>query len=125
MPLSTDPYALSGRTRFFRAAKKHFHKVGVLKGGVSSEADISLKSGTAVAKGLRDAGYEVVETHVRRRALDLAEPVEAVFVALHGDFGEDGQVQALLESVSLVYCGAGPAASAVGMDKTLFKRICG
>ncbi len=44
---------------------------------------------------------------------------------MHGSFGEDGQVQALLESAGLTYCGAGPAASAVGMDKTLFKRICG
>ena len=48
-----------------------------------------------------------------------------VFPALHGPFGEDGQVQALLESVGLIYCGAGPAASAIGMDKTLFKRVCG
>jgi D-alanine-D-alanine ligase len=48
-----------------------------------------------------------------------------VFPALHGPFGEDGQVQALLESAGLVYCGSGTAASALGMDKTLFKRICG
>lgn len=48
-----------------------------------------------------------------------------VFPAMHGPFGEDGGVQALLEAVDLVYCGSGPAASAVGMDKTLFKRICG
>ncbi len=48
-----------------------------------------------------------------------------VFPALHGPFGEDGQVQSLLESAGLVYCGAGPAASAVGMDKTLFKRVVG
>ncbi len=103
--------------------KKHFHKVGVLKGGVSSEADISLKSGTAVAKGLRDAGYEVVETHVRRRALDLAEPVEAVFVALHGEFGEDGQIQQLLEARGIPYTGSGPAASHTAMDKRLSKKV--
>jgi D-alanine-D-alanine ligase len=47
-----------------------------------------------------------------------------VFPAIHGTFGEDGQVQSLLESAGLTYCGAGPAASAVGMDKTLFKRVC-
>ncbi len=47
-----------------------------------------------------------------------------VFPALHGPFGEDGTVQALVASVGLACCGAGPAASAVGMDKTLFKRIC-
>jgi len=53
------------------------------------------------------------------------EPRPVVFPALHGPFGEDGQVQSLLESAGLVYCGAGPAASAVGMDKSLFKRVCG
>jgi D-alanine-D-alanine ligase len=61
-------------------------------------------------------------------ALDIiaaASPGPVVFPAMHGPFGEDGQVQSLLESAGLTYCGAGPAASAVGMDKTLFKRICG
>ena len=48
-----------------------------------------------------------------------------VFPAIHGPFGEDGQLQSLLESVGLVYCGSGPAASAVGMDKSIFKRVCG
>ena len=47
-----------------------------------------------------------------------------VFPALHGPFGEDGTIQALVASVGLVYCGSGPAASAIGMDKTLFKRLC-
>jgi D-alanine-D-alanine ligase len=57
--------------------------------------------------------------------LAAADPRPIVFPALHGPFGEDGEVQSLLESAGLVYCGAGPAASAVGMDKSLFKRICG
>ena len=58
-------------------------------------------------------------------ALATLEPRPVVFPALHGPFGEDGQVQSLLESAGLVYCGAGPAASAIGMDKSLFKRVCG
>lgn len=57
--------------------------------------------------------------------LAAADPQPVVFPALHGPFGEDGQVQSLLESVGLTYCGSGPAASAVGMDKSLFKRVCG
>ncbi len=57
--------------------------------------------------------------------LAASRPRPVVFPAMHGPFGEDGQVQALLESVGLTYCGAGPAASAVGMDKALFKRVCG
>lgn len=56
-------------------------------------------------------------------ALAGTTPAPVVFPALHGPFGEDGQVQSLLESAGLIYCGAGPAASAVGMDKTLFKRV--
>ena len=66
--------------------------------------------------------------HTAARALELlasSAPRPVVFPALHGPFGEDGQVQSLLESAGLVYCGAGPAASAVGMDKTLFKRVVG
>ncbi len=61
-------------------------------------------------------------------ALDLLaarHPAPVVFPALHGPFGEDGQVQALLESAGLVTCGSGTAASAIGMDKSLFKRACG
>ena len=57
--------------------------------------------------------------------LAAPDPKPVVFPVLHGPFGEDGQVQSLLESAGLVYCGAGPAASAVGMDKTLFKRVVG
>ncbi len=56
--------------------------------------------------------------------LAAAPQPPVVFPALHGPFGEDGTVQALVASVGLVCCGSGPAASAVGMDKTLFKRIC-
>ncbi len=58
-------------------------------------------------------------------AIATADPATVVFPALHGPFGEDGQVQSLLESAGLVHCGSGPAASAMGMDKTLFKRACG
>jgi D-alanine-D-alanine ligase len=55
--------------------------------------------------------------------LATTEPEPAVFVALHGTFGEDGVVQGLLESIDLAYTGAGVAASALGMDKALFKRL--
>ena len=52
------------------------------------------------------------------------EPAPVVFIALHGPFGEDGTVQALLEAAGLAYTGSGVAASAIGMDKALFKRMC-
>jgi D-alanine-D-alanine ligase len=56
--------------------------------------------------------------------LAAASPAPVVAIALHGPFGEDGTVQALLEAGGLAYTGSGVAASAVGMDKTLFKRLC-
>jgi D-alanine-D-alanine ligase len=56
--------------------------------------------------------------------LAATRPAPVVFIALHGPFGEDGTVQALLEAADLAYTGSGVAASAIGMDKTIFKRIC-
>ena len=100
-----------------------FKKVAVLKGGPSSERNISLKSGAAVAIGLRAAGYEVVEVDVTGRSLDLPEPVDAVFIALHGEFGEDGQIQELLEAKRIPYTGSGPKASRISFDKRLSKEV--
>lgn len=57
--------------------------------------------------------------------LAASDPAPTVFIALHGPFGEDGTVQALCESAGLAYTGSGVAASAVGMDKSLFKRLVG
>lgn len=73
-----------------------------------------------VALGARGplSAAAALETLVR----EMPRPV--VFPALHGPFGEDGTVQALVTSAGLVCCGSGVAASAVGMDKTLFKRLC-
>ena len=56
-------------------------------------------------------------------SISAQQPRPIVFIALHGPFGEDGTVQALCEAAGLVYTGAGVAASAVGMDKALFKRL--
>lgn len=56
--------------------------------------------------------------------LAAVRPAPVVAIALHGPFGEDGTVQALLEAAGLAYTGSGVAASAIGMDKTLFKRLC-
>lgn len=101
---------------------KRFKKVGVLMGGPSSEREVSLKSGAAVAKGLRAAGYDVVEIDVKGRSLDLPAGVEAVFVALHGEFGEDGEIQALLRASRVPYTGSGPESSRRAFDKLLSKR---
>ena len=111
-------------------------RVAVLKGGRSSEHDVSLDSGSAVAAGLREAGHEVVEVLVQRDGRWIADGSEvalhtsggllgcdAVFPVLHGPFGEDGTVQGLLELLDVPYVGAGVLASAACMDKVVFKDL--
>ena len=105
------------------SGKKKFKRVAVLKGGTSSEREVSLRSGAAVTKGLRAAGYEVAEVDVQHRALDLPPGIDGAFIALHGEFGEDGQIQALLEQLGLPYTGSGPSASRASFDKRLSKAI--
>ncbi len=102
--------------------KNNYNKVAVLKGGPSAEREISLKSGAAVARGLREAGYDVCEVDVTARELDLPDGVEAVFIALHGAFGEDGGVQEILEDMGLPYTGSGATGSRMAMDKFLTKQ---
>ena len=126
-------------------------RVAVLSGGRSSEHDISLASARAVAAGLREAGFEPVAIEISRDGrwrLAPASPgqlpgggdahgagcglgarpallssVDVVFPVLHGPFGEDGTVQGLLELADVPYVGPGVAASAVAMDKDLFKAV--
>jgi D-alanine-D-alanine ligase len=92
-------------------------------GGLSTEREVSLKSGRAVAEALQTVGYEVAEIDLKGRELDFPTGVEAVFVALHGEFGEDGQVQALLKERRIPYTGSGPEASRRSFDKRLSKKI--
>jgi len=96
-----------------------FKNIAVLKGGFSAERDVSLQSGAAVAAGLREAGYAVTEIDVASPDFTLPEDIEAVFVALHGTFGEDGGAQARLEKLGFPYAGAGVDASRIAFDKCL------
>ena len=111
-------------------------RIAVLKGGRSSEHDVSLDSGAAVAAGLREAGHDVIEILVRRDGRWMVDSEEvtlrasggllgadAVFPVLHGPFGEDGTVQGLLELLDVPYVGAGVLASAACMDKVVFKDL--
>jgi len=96
----------------------------VLMGGSSVEREVSLRSGLAVAEALESLGHEVLRRDVRPddlSALGRAE-VDVVFVALHGTFGEDGQLQGVLEGRGIRYCGSAPAASHLAMDKVEAKR---
>jgi D-alanine-D-alanine ligase len=111
-------------------------RVAVLGGGRSSEHEVSLSSAASVRVGLAQAGHvpiaiEIGRDGVWRRdgATVAVEPgrgfdgVDVVFPALHGPFGEDGTVQGLLECLDVPYVGAGVLASALCMDKVMFKEL--
>lgn len=101
-------------------------RVAVLQGGVSSEREVSLATGTQVVVALRQAGFEVTPIDVGHdlgaviAALQAARP-DAVFNALHGRFGEDGCIQGVLDWLGLPYTHSGLRASALAMDKAAAK----
>jgi D-alanine-D-alanine ligase len=111
-------------------------RVAVLSGGRSSEHEISLASGAAVRDGLREAGHEPVAVEISREGRWSADGApltlepgggllgsDVAFPALHGPFGEDGTVQGTLEILDVPYVGAGVIASAVSIDKAVFKDL--
>ena len=105
-------------------------KIAVLEGGTSPEREISLRSGEAIAKALREKGYEVIE-------LDPAdysdfyslisklrtEKISIVFIGLHGGTGENGELQAALSLAGFKYTGSGPKACTLTMDKYVSKLM--
>lgn len=102
---------------------RRFSKVAVLMGGGSSESEISIQSGTAVAAALAEAGYDVSRVVVSQdNAFVLPEGTEAAFIMLHGAYGEDGGVQADLEKLGVPYVGCGVEASRVSFDKILSRE---
>jgi len=103
--------------------KKPFQNVAVLKGGFSAEREVSLESGAAIANGLRKAGYTVTEIDVTSPDFTVPAGIEAVFIALHGTFGEDGGAQARLTELGIPYVGADAEASRRSFDK-LLTEIC-
>ncbi|MBZ0252359.1 MAG: D-alanine--D-alanine ligase, partial [Candidatus Methylomirabilis sp.] len=94
-------------------------RVGVLMGGVSSEREISLKTGEAVMGALGKLGYDVLALDLREHiaARVLAGRLDVAFIALHGKYGEDGCIQGMLEIMGLPYTGSGVLASALAMNK--------
>jgi D-alanine-D-alanine ligase len=123
-------------------------RVVLLAGGRSSEREVSLASGEAVAKGLHGQGHDVVRVEIGRDGrwlqvvhfgpdeMPTGPPIavtpgegllgaDVVFPVLHGPFGEDGVIQGTLDSLDVAYVGSGVAASAVCLDKLLFKEVAG
>ena len=104
---------------------KQFGKVAVLNGGFSSEREVSLDSGAAVLAALQSRGIDAHRFDPKEQdILQLkAQGFQVAFNVLHGTYGEDGTVQALLDSIGIPYTGCGMAASALGMDKYRCKLI--
>jgi D-alanine-D-alanine ligase len=100
-------------------------KVAVLMGGIGSEREISIQSGVCVAEALGEAGFDVVTADVRPDNLDILDDssIDVFFPALHGEFGEDGQIQQMLQDKGLVYAGSKPKACKLAFDKMASKKL--
>lgn len=109
-------------------------KVGILRGGTGHEYEVSLKTGASVLKNLPAEKYRPVDILLSRDGAwhvnglpvspeKAVRSVDVIFNALHGKFGEDGQVQQLLEYLAVPYTGSGTVASTLGMDKPRAKEI--
>ena len=99
-------------------------KIVVMLGGPSAERKVSLNSGAGVAKALRSLGHTVVELDPETPDWILPPETDAVFLALHGTYGEDGTVQAQLEKLGVPYTGCDAEASRIAFDKVLTKQRC-
>jgi D-alanine-D-alanine ligase len=100
-------------------------RVGVIMGGISSEREISLRTGHEIAANLDETKYEV-KTIIIDKKEDLIEKVKDIdfaLLALHGKFGEDGTVQSVLQTLNIPYSGCNVLSSAVCMDKDMTKKV--
>jgi D-alanine-D-alanine ligase len=100
-------------------------KIGVLLGGLSTEREVSLRTGEAVLLALRERGHHAVPIYVDRD-VDVAvrqEQIDIAFIALHGRWGEDGCIQGLLEMLGIPYTGSDVLASALAMHKVKAKEL--
>lgn len=100
-------------------------KVAVLLGGSSAERAVSLNSGQAVLRALKEKGFEAFSFDPKERNLDELKRlnVDLAFIALHGRGGEDGSIQGALEHLGVTYTGSGVLGSALAMDKVRTKHI--
>ncbi|WP_195244491.1 D-alanine--D-alanine ligase [Clostridium celatum] len=101
-------------------------RIGVIMGGVSTEREISLKSGEQVIKNLNKENYEDIIPIIinsKDEVIEKVKEIDFAFLALHGRFGEDGTIQGVLETMGIPYSGCGVLCSAICMNKALTKRI--
>jgi D-alanine-D-alanine ligase len=99
-------------------------KIAVLMGGIGRERDVSIQSGNCVAAAMKEAGLKAAGYDIRPDNMEILgdRSIDVFFLALHGKFGEDGQLQQILEDKSLIYTGSGPAASRLAFDKMASKK---
>jgi D-alanine-D-alanine ligase len=102
--------------------KKGKQKIAVLMGGPGSERDVSLATGRGVSKALRSTGNDVIDVDVRDKDFQLPKDVDVAFNCIHGTFGEDGQLQKILEDRGVAYTGDGVEESRIAFDKILSKQ---
>ncbi len=91
-------------------------------GGPGSERDVSMATGRGVSKALRSLGAEVLDVDVRDEKFALPKDVDLAFITIHGTFGEDGELQKILEERGVPYTGDGIEASQAAFDKILSKE---
>src|SRR5271170_351810 len=93
------------------------HRIAVLMGGPSPEREVSLRTGAACAGALREGGYEVSEVVVEDENFVIPDGTDLAFISLHGTFGEDGQVQDILNARGIPFTGASADVSRITIDK--------
>ncbi len=100
-------------------------KVAVLCGGIGAEREISIRSGWCVADAIQKADLNVITVDIQPDELSILDDssIDIFFLALHGEFGEDGQLQHILENKSVCYTGSGPEASRLAFDKMASKKV--
>ena len=99
--------------------KKDYGRIGVLMGGPSAEREVSIRSGKAILEALLSKGYDARPVELGMPAKEELKSlgIDTAFIALHGTFGEDGQIQTMLEELNIPYTG-----SKVKARKRLFSR---
>ncbi|MGH8165126.1 MAG: D-alanine--D-alanine ligase, partial [Rhodanobacteraceae bacterium] len=100
-------------------------RIAVVMGGASAEREISIQTGSGVMRALGALGYDAQSLDYDSNFIDAIRRLEpdAVFNALHGPGGEDGQIQGLLDFLQIPYTGSGLEAAALAMDKHLTKKL--
>jgi len=100
-------------------------RIGVIMGGISSEREISLQSGKSIIENINKEKYEVLPIVIDKKEdiINKSKGIDFALLALHGQFGEDGTVQSVLQTLGIPYSGCGPLSSAMCMDKDVSKSV--